>query len=95
MPNHVHLPLTPRLNLSSVLKYIKGASARRANQILSTPGSTFWQGESFDRLIRNGDEFHKVEKYTLNNPVKVDLAATPEAGQAPLASSCVRHSNRS
>ena len=59
MPEHVHLLLTPMRDpngdifcLVDILKRIKGASARRVNQLLGSCGP-LWQEESFDHVIRN------------------------------------------
>ena len=78
MPNHVHALLTPGIELSHVLNCIKGVSARRANQVMETTGTTFWQRESFDRIIRDKQQFAKVVRYIENNPVRAGLAETAE-----------------
>lgn len=84
MPDHVHLILHPLqksegtwFDLSEILKGLKGASARRINQILGTQGSV-WQDESFDQVIRNDREFEEILRYILENPLKAGLAAKPE-----------------
>jgi putative transposase len=77
MPNHVHLLITPRRPLSEVTKWIKGASARSANQILNRTGRPFWQDESFDHWVRSQAEFAKIERYIVNNPVRAGLVAEP------------------
>ena len=78
MPNHVHLLFTPHTNVSSLLCNLKGYSARRANQLLNSTGQPFWQNESYDRLVRNGEEFRRIEGYILNNPVKAGLVKSVE-----------------
>lgn len=81
MPNHVHVVLRP-LNkgsgeaypLPSILRSLKGYTARKANAILGRTGA-FWQSESYDRVIRDdGDLIHTME-YVLNNPVKAKLVS--------------------
>jgi len=79
MPNHVHLLFTPHTNVSSLLCTMKGYSARQVNQWLGRTGRPFWQDESYDRLVRNGEEFRRIENYILNNPVKAGLAKAVEA----------------
>ncbi len=79
MPDHVHLLLQP-LNLSetewfdlgSILKMIKGTSGRRINDMTHRTGKV-WQAESFDRIIRDDQEFIEKSNYMLNNPVKAGL----------------------
>jgi REP element-mobilizing transposase RayT len=56
MPNHVHLLLTPHIEPSVVLRRLKGASAREANHLLGLMGQPFWQGESYDHLVRSQEE---------------------------------------
>ena len=79
MPNHVHVLLTFRTDPSAALRQLKGASAREANQVLGLTGQRFWQEESYDRLVRSPEEFERIERYILRNPVKAGLARSPEA----------------
>ncbi len=78
MPNHVHLLLTPQVSLSKLLGSLKAATAKRANLLLHRSGQPFWQDESYDHLVRDGDEFRRIQRYIENNPVTACLAATPE-----------------
>lgn len=77
MPDHVHLLIAPlpTYELSRVMKGIKGVSARKINQLRQTTG-TVWQDESWDRIMRNEDEFLKKLQYMADNPVKAGLVAT-------------------
>jgi REP element-mobilizing transposase RayT len=72
MPNHVHLLITPRANVSEMLRRIKGVTSREANKQLNRTGKPFWQHESYDRLVRNSDEFRRIENYIIQNPVKAN-----------------------
>jgi len=78
MPNHVHLLLTPQVSVSKLLGSLKAVTAKRANRLLQRSGQPFWQDESFDRLVRNGEEFRRIQRYIENNPVSACLSATPE-----------------
>ena len=78
MPNHVHLLIRPIRHLSQVTKWIKGASARMANQCLGRTGQPFWQDDSFDHWVRNEPEFEKIRNYIRNNPVHAGLVCEPE-----------------
>jgi putative transposase len=78
MPNHVHLLMTPHTNVSSLLRRLKGYSARQVNQLLRRTGQPFWENESYDLLVRNGEEFRRIENYILTNPVKAGLAGSVE-----------------
>ena len=39
----------------------------------------FWQHESYDRLLRNQDEFERAVHYVQQNPVRANLVSAPEA----------------
>jgi len=78
MPNHVHLLATARTEISKFMRRVKGYSARQANAQLHRTGQTFWQEESYDRLVRTPEEFKNIEAYILNNPVKAGLARSAQ-----------------
>ena len=81
MPNHVHVVLWPMPNqeLSEILHSWKRFTSREANKLLGRTGRTFWQPESYDHWIRNDEEHARCCQYTILNPVKAKLCATPEA----------------
>ena len=58
--------------LSSIMRSLKGYTARKANQRLGRRGA-FWQHESYDHCVRNSDEWRRIITYVLNNPVKAGL----------------------
>lgn len=78
MPDHVHLILLPNntYDLAQILKGIKGASARKINQKRKSSGP-IWMQESYDRIIRDENEFLEKMNYIVNNPVKKGLADNP------------------
>ena len=72
MTNHVHALLTLRessLPLYSVLQSHKKFTALKCNQMLNRTGQ-FWEHETYDHVVRKGDEFGNIVNYILNNPVK-------------------------
>ncbi len=75
MPNHVHVLLTPRVDVWRITKGIKGTTAREANMALGRTGHPFWQDESYDHFCRNPAEFEKIQAYILRNPLKAGLVA--------------------
>lgn len=77
MPNHVHLLVTSRVPLAAWLRSLKGFTGHRALEILNQRGA-FWQNESYDHLVRNNDEFHRIQGYIKCNPVKAGLVYSPE-----------------
>ena len=78
MPNHVHMLITARSDISKFMRRLKGYSARQANRLLSRTGEPFWQEESYDRLVRTPEEFKNIEAYILSNPVKAGLARSAQ-----------------
>jgi REP-associated tyrosine transposase len=78
MPNHVHLLITPNVVVSKIMRSLKGATARQANQLLNRMGHSFWQDESYDHLVRSPEEFRKIDDYIVQNPVRAGLSRSPE-----------------
>ena len=75
MPNHIHLVfelLSKDKLVGDIMASIKKYSAREANKALNRTG-TFWQAESFDRLVRDEKELYNIIKYVLLNPVNAGL----------------------
>jgi len=64
--------------LKKITQYLKGNSAREANNILGRHGHSFWQDESYDHWARDENEFYRIIAYIENNPVKAGLAPLPE-----------------
>ena len=77
MPNHVHVIFQPLAEMSKVMRWLKGRTARLSNRILGRTGTTFWQDESFDHWIRSPEELQDLIAYIENNPVKAGLVDVP------------------
>jgi len=58
-----------------ILQSLKRHTARKANTLLSRLGP-FWQEESYDHVIRDGEELERTIWYVLFNPVKASLVET-------------------
>lgn len=74
MPDHVHALIEP-INgheLSKVLHSIKSFTANKINESLAREGS-LWQIESFDRIIRDPEDYEQKLEYIRTNPVKDGL----------------------
>jgi len=78
MPNHVHVVMDPLIPLSEIMRWLKTATANRANQLIGKAGTPFWQREYFDRWIRSEKELSSVIAYVEENPVRSGLAACCE-----------------
>jgi REP element-mobilizing transposase RayT len=58
--------------LSLILFSIKRYTAREANKILERTGA-FWQHESYDHTVRDGNELSRIIRYVKENPMKARL----------------------
>jgi REP element-mobilizing transposase RayT len=76
MPDHVHLLLEPfdNVDLSTIMRRIKGASAHRVNSHLGRQGH-LWRHECFDHIVRSG-KLHAKADYICDNPVRRGLVAS-------------------
>lgn len=81
MPNHVHLIIViddfgvsagsrPRPTVPDIMKIIKSKSARRFNQIDSTPGRKVYQTSYMDEIIGSVKYYEEVWRYIDENPAK-------------------------
>jgi REP element-mobilizing transposase RayT len=71
--DHVHMVINPFETLSKIMHSIKSFTAHEINKMLNRKGKV-WQNESYDRAIRNEDEFLEKLNYIANNPIKASLA---------------------
>jgi REP element-mobilizing transposase RayT len=78
MPNHVHVVMQPIRPLPEIMRWLKAATANRANALLGRTGEAFWRREYYDRWIRSEWELASVIAYVEDNPVRSSLAACPE-----------------
>lgn len=90
MSNHVHVVFQPlskpsyqpdlpgasewHSDLPTIMQSLMRHTARQANKILGREGA-FWQDESYDRVIRDADEYTWIVNYVLENPVKAGLVS--------------------
>ena len=78
MPNHVHVILKPNGKLPEIMRWLKAATANRANGVMGRAGKAFWQREYFDRWIRSEKELFSAICYVEQNPVTAGLVVSPE-----------------
>ena len=89
MPNHVHVLFQPRIEMPTIMRWLKGRTSRVANQLLDRTGTPFWQDESFDHWVCSAQELQNLIEYVENNPVKAGLVGAKDQGLLPAAvSSC-------
>ena len=80
MPNHAHVVVwpMPEHTLSDILHSWKSFTSHEINKRLAEKVVPFWQGESFDHLIRDDEDLYRCCHYTTMNPVNAGLCARPE-----------------
>jgi len=74
MPNHVHVLVKPLGDhrLDDILHSWKSYTAEEINKHLSRRGKC-WEHESFDHLVRHGEQLQRLRKYIAQNPTKAGL----------------------
>ncbi len=76
MPDHVHLLITPHeRTIAADRRLDQSASAYRVNRLTGRSGS-LWQQESFDRIMRRGEDIQKKAEYICQNPVRAGLVSS-------------------
>ncbi len=86
----VNVPVFSRLHRERQqwVQRLKGRTAHAANPLLGRTGRPFWQDERYDHLVRNDQEFRRIERYLVQNPVTAGLATNP--GGIPVVE-CIPH----
>jgi putative transposase len=56
--------------LPEIVRALKTFSARRINEIRSTPGTPVWQRNYYEHVIRNEIDLEEIREYIQNNPLK-------------------------
>jgi putative transposase len=75
MPNHAHvLVWFPESEISMKLqcRSWKRMSSLGINRLLGRSGH-FWQGESYDHIVRSQAQFEHYRRYIAENPLKAKL----------------------
>lgn len=75
MPNHVHAMCRPlrEHKLEELCGSWKWFTSQKIQRSLGRTG-TFWQDESFDRIIRDAEHYVATVRYIAKNPIKAKLA---------------------
>jgi putative transposase len=83
MLDHVHVILEPIVNggkcekLGDILGDLKRYTARKINGLLERRGA-LWLEESYDRIIRDKDDYEEKSRYIFENAVKAGLVERGE-----------------
>jgi REP element-mobilizing transposase RayT len=74
MPDHLHwlVQLQPGHNLGTVVRMVKGASAREINRVRRTRGRV-WEVGFHDHGLRREEDLQNVARYVVCNPLRAGL----------------------
>jgi REP element-mobilizing transposase RayT len=59
---------TKRHALSEIVRAFKTFSARRINEIRQTPGTSIWQRNYYEHIIRSEADYTRIAEYVIDNP---------------------------
>lgn len=48
----------------------KSVTTKQINKIRNRPGTSVWQRNYYEHIIRNENELNQIREYILNNPLK-------------------------
>jgi len=77
MSNHIHIVIRPKEKLPDIVRWLKAATAVRANRLIGNTGS-FWHREYYDHWVRSEEELWATIAYVEANPVRAGLVERPE-----------------
>jgi putative transposase len=71
-PKNHGVAYRPPRSISSFVAGFKSAATKRINEFRKMPESPVWQSRFYDHIIRNNDEYIRIEKYIMKNPQNWD-----------------------
>ena len=66
-------PATKSYGPPEIVRKFKTFSARWINDLRGTPGSSVWQRNDYEHIIRSEESLHRIRDYTLTNPLRWHL----------------------
>jgi len=82
MPNHMHglvfiraglKPAPTNQQITEIVRAFKTFSAKRINQLRHTPGSSVWQRNFYEHVIRDDRSLKRIREYIDTNPQRWTL----------------------
>ena len=77
MPDHIHVPFTPKTSLEKAVQFIKGGFSYRAQKELAS-SMEIWQKGFSDHRIRDASDYRLHQIYIRQNPVRKNLCEKAE-----------------
>lgn len=65
-------PLQKRV-LGQIIAYFKYQTTKQVNQILNTAGTSLWQRNYYEHVIRNEYDLRQIREYIVNNTLKREM----------------------
>jgi len=56
--------------LPKAIGYFKMNTAKQVNKMHDTRGTSLWQRNYYEHVIRSEDELQQIQEYILNNPAR-------------------------
>jgi putative transposase len=78
MPDHVHLLVEGIHPAADLREFVRIFKQRSSFAWKGNKGTTLWQRSYFEHVLRDDEDTTCVAKYTLENPVRANLAQRPE-----------------
>jgi len=72
-PNSVRAGFKPAPTLPEIVRAFKTFSARRVNELRATPGTTVWQRNYYEHVVRGENELDRIREYIANNPLQWEM----------------------
>ncbi len=60
-------------SLPTIIRSYKSAVTKKVNELWRTQGSSVWQGNYYEHIIRDEEDLDEIREYIINNPLKWDL----------------------
>ena len=61
---------SPSKNLGAIIRGYKSTVTKQINELQNTPGTTIWQRNYYEHIIRNEKSLKKIRNYIFHNAVK-------------------------
>lgn len=59
-------------SIGAMVQNFKSVAARKINKLWGTPGTTVWQRNYWEHIIRNEETHQRIANYIISNPAKWD-----------------------
>jgi len=77
MPDHLHLLIEGKREVSCATNYVSRAKQTSGYWFKKRTGQRLWQRMSWDRVLRQDDDWLEVTRYILANPLRAGLVEHP------------------